>query len=70
MNLLVNAIEKRDIVVIIATHSTAILGALSKYEDARVGFLSSMQSDVNFVSIGETIQRILPIFGAHPLECI
>jgi energy-coupling factor transporter ATP-binding protein EcfA2 len=68
MNLLVDALEKRDIIVIIATHSTAILGALSKHEGARVGFVSSMQSEINFVPIGETIQKILPIFGAHPLS--
>ena len=68
INLLVDAVDKRDIIVIIATHSTAILGALSTYKESRVGFVNAMQDEVNFVPIGETMQRILPIFGAHPLS--
>ncbi|MEH2555312.1 hypothetical protein V1286_002841 [Bradyrhizobium algeriense] len=68
IRLLVTAVEKRDIVVIIATHSTAILGALSEYDYARVGFVSSTQNEVDFVSISKVMQKILPVFGAHPLS--
>lgn len=68
IGLLVEAIKDRDINVVIATHSTAILGALSLNDDARVGFVSSAQTEINFVPIGEALRKILPIFGAHPLS--
>jgi hypothetical protein len=68
INLLIGAIDARDIVVVIATHSTAILGALSDNEAAHVGFVSFAQSEIDFVPIGETLRKILPIFGAHPLS--
>jgi ABC-type multidrug transport system ATPase subunit len=68
MKLLADAIHKRDIVVIIATHSTAILGALSDHDDAHVGFISFGQNEIRFVSISETLKKILPVFGAHPLS--
>jgi len=54
--------------VIIATHSTAFLGALSDYEDSRFAFMQSGQTDFSFKVIDETYSRILPIFGAHPLS--
>lgn len=68
MNLLVDSVRKKDIVVIIATHSTAILGALSYDNDASVGFISSKQNNVTFRPIGESLRKVLPIFGAHPLS--
>jgi energy-coupling factor transporter ATP-binding protein EcfA2 len=68
VKLLVDAVKDRDIVVIIATHSTAILGALSSNDNARVGFVAFAQMEVNFVPIGESLRKILPIFGAHPLS--
>ncbi|MGJ4956271.1 AAA family ATPase [Bradyrhizobium sp. HKCCYLRH2015] len=68
MTLLVDAVRSRDIVVLVATHSTAVLGALSAYTEAHVGFISSGQNEVGFVPINEPLQRVLPIFGAHPLS--
>jgi ABC-type multidrug transport system ATPase subunit len=70
IRLLIDAVRDRRIVVLIATHSTAILGALNGSDEARVGFITSGQTRVEFVSVGETLQRILPIFGAHPLSNI
>jgi predicted ATP-dependent endonuclease of OLD family len=68
IRLLVGAIDGRNIVVVIATHSTAILGALSDYGDARIGFITPAQMEIPFVSIGDSLRSILPIFGAHPLS--
>jgi ABC-type multidrug transport system ATPase subunit len=68
VKLLVNAIRNRDIVVVIATHSTAILGALTDNEEASVGFISAKQTEVQFTRISETLRKVLPIFGAHPLS--
>lgn len=70
VRLLIDAVNDRDIIVIIATHSTAILGALSDSADARVGFIAPAQMEVAFVSIGDSLRNILPIFGAHPLSNI
>ncbi|MEO5777510.1 MAG: AAA family ATPase, partial [Sediminibacterium sp.] len=54
--------------VILATHSTAFLGALSEYQDARFAFMQASQTDFDFKEIDDTYSRILPIFGAHPLS--
>ena len=70
IKLLVDAIKNREVIVIIATHSTAILGALSNNSDASVAFIASKQSDITFSPIGESLRKILPIFGAHPLSNI
>lgn len=70
IKLLVQAIENREIIVVIATHSTAILGALSNNSDASVAFIASKQTDIQFAPIGESLRKILPIFGAHPLSNI
>lgn len=56
--------------VLIATHSTAILGALESYTDTHLAFLSSDQKEVEFHTISETYKKILPVFGAHPLSNI
>jgi hypothetical protein len=54
--------------IIIATHSTAFLGALTDYPDARIAFMHNGQKNFDFKEINETYSRILPIFGAHPLS--
>lgn len=70
IKLLVEAIENREIIVVIATHSTAILSALSYNNDASVAFIASKKTNINFAPIGEALRKILPIFGAHPLSNI
>ncbi len=61
-------VSQGDFIVIISTHSTAFLGALSDYEGARFTFMNNGQTDFIFKEINETYSRILPIFGAHPLS--
>lgn len=70
INLIVEAARRRDIVVVIATHSTAILGALSAQEEAHVGFIVAGQLEVSFIPIKDSLRKLLPIFGAHPLSNI
>jgi energy-coupling factor transporter ATP-binding protein EcfA2 len=67
---LIKLIEKNDFFVLIATHSTAILGALESYDNSRIGFMEAYQQNIDFNSISEVYRRILPIFGAHPLSNI
>jgi energy-coupling factor transporter ATP-binding protein EcfA2 len=70
VKLIVDSINGRDITVFIATHSTAVLGALSNNMEASVGFLSSKETTIVFSRIDESLRKILPIFGAHPLSNI
>jgi energy-coupling factor transporter ATP-binding protein EcfA2 len=68
VRVLTQAVHSRDIVVIIATHSTAILGALSDNTDAHVGFTVTGKDETTFLPIGDSLRNVLPIFGAHPLS--
>jgi predicted ATPase len=63
-----SAVEEANFNVIIATHSTAFLGALQAYNNARFAFMQNAQTDFTFREINEMYTRILPIFGAHPLS--
>lgn len=55
--------------VIIATHSTAIIGAFSEAADLQIVPISSRdQSDFFAFSRSKVCEKILPIFGAHPLS--
>lgn len=69
MKLLIEASKDKPITTIIATHSTAILGALNK-ANAHVYFMKKDQNELNFISIDQQLQNILPVFGAHPLSNI
>jgi energy-coupling factor transporter ATP-binding protein EcfA2 len=69
INLLAKEIENAPVAVIIATHSTAVLGALESY-DAHVHFMVSDSLTLEFANIDNQIKEILPIFGAHPLSNI
>jgi energy-coupling factor transporter ATP-binding protein EcfA2 len=65
---LVEAVNKDDFTVVIATHSTAILGGLAEYEDAAVAFMKAGVEDLHFDGITDLHRRVLPVFGAHPLS--
>jgi energy-coupling factor transporter ATP-binding protein EcfA2 len=64
---LIELLESNKFKVIIATHSTAILGALKNYNDSRFSILINGGCNVLFKPINEVYKKILPIFGAHPL---
>lgn len=65
---LMDLVKESPISFLLATHSTAFLGAMSANADTRIAFMQSGQQDLNFVSVGYTLKRILPVFGAHPLS--
>lgn len=54
--------------VIIATHSTAILGSLLNNADSKFAILTNGKFSAEFKPLNEMHQSILPIFGAHPLS--
>jgi len=54
--------------VVIATHSTAFLGALEDTNDVHVAFIKPNQKEINFRSVTDAYKKFLPVFGAHPLS--
>jgi predicted ATPase len=54
--------------ILIATHSTAILGALQCFPDTHLAFMLLNQRTLEFSSISNVYRKILPVFGAHPLS--
>lgn len=57
-----------ELIIFIATHSTAFVGAFTDYENATFGLISFEQKEIDFKKINEVYKRILPVFGAHPLS--
>jgi predicted ATPase len=60
--------ENEGLQVIIATHSTAILGALADFDGARIAFMRAGDHDLQFHPIDAVYKKVLPVFGAHPLS--
>lgn len=67
IKLVVAATTAKNILTIIATHSTALLGALADVKDAKVAFMGKHRNILKFNSITQQLQDVIPIFGAHPL---
>lgn len=60
---------EHDLRVVIATHSTAIIGAFSKTADLQIVPVSQRdQNDFATFGRSEVCEGILPIFGVHPLS--
>lgn len=70
MCFLLNLADEGNFSIIIATHSTAILGATENFGGVTVAFCKSGQRDIEFEDIKGTYRKILPVFGAHPLSNI
>jgi len=70
MHFLKDLVSKNNFKVLIATHSTAILGALEFYNDTSLAFLTFNQKEIDFKIISEIYRKVLPVFGAHPLSNI
>lgn len=70
MQFLTKLVEKNNFKVLIATHSTAILGALESYQSTHIAFMTLNQKNIEFSPISDVYRKILPVFGAHPLSNI
>lgn len=68
VNLIHSSVKSGRVVVIIATHSTSILSALSKFDNVAVGFMDSQNRAASFKPVTEIMKTVLPVFGAHPLS--
>jgi len=60
--------EEPSINIIIASHSTAILGALNNNDSTKIAFMKPEQRGIPLKSISKIYKKILPVFGAHPLS--
>lgn len=70
MNFLEDLVSNNNFKILIATHSTAILGALETYTDTHLAFMTFDQKELNFREISAVYRKVLPVFGAHPLSNI
>jgi len=70
MSFLRDLVAEGDFTIVVATHSTTILGALESFDGTRLGFLTHNQKEVHFKPISGIYRKVLPIFGAHPLSNI
>lgn len=60
----------KEFTVIIATHSTAFLGAIEDTTNLSVCFTTAGQTTLNFMPVTDAFRSFLPVFGAHPLSNI
>jgi len=65
--LIVSLATEQDITVLIATHSTAFLAAMCN-DDIQVAFMGGGETDLSFSPADSVLQKIIPVFGAHPLS--
>ncbi len=67
---LITLVQSGKFSIIIATHSTAILGALLNFSESRFAVMGNGDNSITFRPLNEMYQNILPVFGAHPLSNI
>ncbi len=67
---LTGLVEKHGFTILMATHSTAMLGELADSNLAAVSLMKAGDKDLTFQGIDDVYRRILPVFGAHPLSNI
>jgi predicted ATPase len=65
---LTKLVDEYNFHVVLATHSTAVLGGLDGYGGARVTFMRADQRELEFSEVEEVHRDVLPVFGAHPLS--
>jgi predicted ATP-dependent endonuclease of OLD family len=64
------ATNRAGFTVIIATHSTAFLGALADNKDTSVEFMRGGETELSFEQVTRIHRAVLPVFGAHPLSSV
>jgi ABC-type multidrug transport system ATPase subunit len=55
-------------VVLMATHSTSMIAALVRHSEVRLSFMRAGDRTLRFRPVGELHEKVLPVFGAHPLS--
>lgn len=70
MKFICDLVAECDFHIFIATHSTAIVGALDTYADIGIHFMENKQKELEFSAVKEIHRKIIPVFGAHPLSSL
>ena len=70
MHFIRDLVDTNDFRVIVASHSTALLGALENYAHVNVGFMKAGEKTIALEGVNDIYKKILPVFGAHPLSNI
>lgn len=60
--------REAPITLLLATHSTAFLGAMGDDNETCLAFMRFRETNLDFSPISDTHKRVLPVFGAHPLS--
>ncbi len=63
-------ITAENLIIILATHSTALLSSLSQLDEPKVALMRRGQQELLFKDVSDIMERVLPMFGAHPLSNI
>ncbi|MBB5166271.1 AAA family ATPase [Mycobacterium sp. AZCC_0083] len=56
-----------DFDILIATHSTPILGELVDYAGANICLMKARAKSLTFEPVDDIYKQLMPVFGAHPL---
>lgn len=67
---MVQELSAPHLTVILATHSTPLLSALASEGETRVAFMKRGDRELTFRPVSDILERVLPMFGAHPLSNI
>jgi ABC-type cobalamin/Fe3+-siderophores transport system ATPase subunit len=67
---LVALVQEFEFDLLIATHSTPILGELAADSGMNVCFMHARENNLVFRSVDSIYRELLPVFGAHPLTQI
>lgn len=63
-----NLSHENNFLVIIATHSTALLGGLAQNESLRMALMTKGRKEIQFRDVTDVQRKTVPVFGAHPLS--
>lgn len=61
-------VGSEHIFILIATHSTALLGAMANDGNTRLAFMKYGNINILFNLVSDAFKKVLPVFGAHPLS--
>jgi energy-coupling factor transporter ATP-binding protein EcfA2 len=63
--------KEKNFKVVIATHSTALVGSVEEKGEVQLAFMPlSSDAEITFSPINKIVTAVVPIFGAHPLSNI
>jgi energy-coupling factor transporter ATP-binding protein EcfA2 len=63
--------KEKNFKIVIATHSTALVGSIRGKDEAQLAFMPlTSDGEITFSAIDEIVKEVVPIFGAHPLSNI